>query len=276
MARTFDYAIIRFVPDARRGESVNIGIAIFLDGQIDIRLTNSFAKAQALYPNLSFEGLQNLPGRINSLLSQSHSSKEQHSMLREYGPITVSELGSFQVSVGDQYEFQVQKLLSDFVTPPRAQSSPRAKTGVLKRSVSDVYKSAGMLGKWPDEINSHKVIQSFPVSQEENLFVDFAYKNGVFRFAEVVDLRVSLSSLSDKFKECCEKAVSLDKAKRKFGSDTSRLVLFSVPEDYNSALVDSSLNLLSDYATQLFNADSDEDIAKFHESFVPMPISAQT
>lgn len=274
MARTFDYAVIRFLPDPRRGESVNIGIAVFLNGHIDIRLTSSFSKAQALYPHLSFESLQNLPGRINSLLSKFHSSKEQHAMLREYGPITVSELGSFQVSHGEQYEFQVQKLLSDFVIPPRAKAAARAKTGLLKRSVGDVYRTAGLLAKDPSEIDTHKVVQLFPVAEEENLFVDFAYKNGVFRFAEIVDLRVSQSSLTDKFKECCTKAVSLDKAKRKFGSDSTRLVLFSIPEEH-SALVDSSLNLLNDYATQMFSADSEEDLAKFHESLVPSPISSQ-
>lgn len=272
MARTFDYAIIRFAPDERRGETVNIGVAIFIDGKIDIRFASSFAKAQALYPNLSFDGLQTLPGRINSLLANFRSTKEQHSMLREYGPITVSELGSFEVSVGDQYELQIQRLLNDFVIPPRAKSSPRAKTGALKRKVSDAYKISGLLAHSASEIESHKVVAAFPIAQEENLFVDFAYKNGVYRFAEVIDLQVSRNSLTDKFKECCEKAVSLDKAKRKFGTDSTRLVLFSAPQEYNS-LVDSSLNLLSDYATHLFNADNEDDITKFHECFVPIPIS---
>jgi hypothetical protein len=272
MARSFKYAIIRFCPDERRGESVNIGIAIFIDGQIDIRFANSFAKAQALFPNLSFDGLHGFPARINELLSQFRSITEQHSFLREYGPITASELGRFEISSDEQYEPQVQRLLNDFVIPPRAKSTPRAKTGVLKRNVSDTFRLSGLLGRSPEDIDLHKVVPEFPVSLEENLFVDFAYKNGTYRFAEVVDLRVSHNSLTDKFKECCEKAISLDKAKRKFGSDSTRLVLFSVPNDY-TPLVDSSLNLLNDYATHLFNADNDEDLAKFHENLVPLPLS---
>lgn len=271
MARSFNYAIIRFCPDERRGESVNIGVAIFSNGQIDIRFASSFAKAQALFPNISFDGLHGFPARINELLSQFHSITEQHSFLQEYGPITASELGRFEISSSEQYEPQVQRLLNDFVIPPRAKSMPRAKTGVLKRSLSDTFRIAGLLGQSPEDIDLHKVVPAFPVSQEENLFVDFAYKNGTYRFAEVVDLRVSHNSLTDKFKECCEKAISLDKAKRKFGSDSTRLVLFSVPNDY-SPLVDSSLNLLNDYATHLFNADNDEDLSKFHENLVPLPL----
>jgi hypothetical protein len=266
MAHSFEYAVLRFCPDERRGETVNIGIVVFVDGHLDIRLTSSFTKAQALYPNLSFDGLQTFPGRINNLLTGISSVKKQHALLRDFGPITVSELGCFEVFLADQYEAQIDRLFEDFVIPPRAKARPRAKPSQLKLKVSNIFKSAGLLGKTPSEINAHKVVPGFPVSIEENLFADFAFKNGIYRFAEVVDLCVSPTTLPDKFKECCEKAISLDMAKRKFGSESARLVLFSAPEQY-SPLVDSSLNLLQDYATRVLNANSEEDLLVFQKDF---------
>jgi hypothetical protein len=272
MARSFEFAIIRFCPDEKRGETVNIGIAVFVDGQIDIRFTDSFAKARALYPNLSFEALSSFPGRINRLLADTRSVAEKHSLLREFGPLTVSELGKFEIFSSDEYELQLQKIFEDFVIPPRAPSKPRLHPNLLRRKVSEMFKSAGLLGAQPEDIEQHKVVQAFPISAEENLFADFAYKNGTYRCAEIIDLKVGEASLNDKFKECCEKAVSLDKAKRKFGVESTRLVLFSAPEGFNP-LIDSSLNLLNDYATELLNADSAEDLVAFRAKLAPLPNS---
>lgn len=234
-----------------------------------VRSANKRCGAKSRRTNWS--GVFKLPVWVNELLGQFKSVAEQHSLLRDYGPITVSELGRFEISSSADYESVVHKLLVDFVVPPHAKPKPVAKSGVLKRTVNNAFRAAGLLGQFAEDIESHKVVPAFPVALEENLYVDFAYKNGVYRFAEVIDFRVSRGSLNDKFKQCCEKAVSLHKAKRRFGSDSKRLVLFSAPENYDS-VIDSSLNLLNDYATSLFNADSEDDFAKFHESFIPPAI----
>ncbi|WP_410706222.1 DUF3037 domain-containing protein [Bradyrhizobium sp. BWC-3-1] len=46
MAHTFDFAVLRLVPDNARGESVNLGVVVFRDGEIDVRLGKVLTRAR--------------------------------------------------------------------------------------------------------------------------------------------------------------------------------------------------------------------------------------
>ena len=47
MAHIFNYSILTAIPDARRGERVNVGIVVFLAERLDIRFSD-IAKLRAL------------------------------------------------------------------------------------------------------------------------------------------------------------------------------------------------------------------------------------
>jgi len=266
MANSFKYCVLRFRPDVRRGETVNIGIAVFLHGRLDVHLGDSFAKAQALVPGLSFDSLATLPARLNEIARDSENPEEIHALLQRFGPVTAGPLGTIEIHSDEQYEHAVARLLIDFVFAPRSLIRPRARPGRLKGTIKQLFAGAGVLGSKIEDIENHKVVCGYPVSEPENLFADFAFKNGVYRFAQIVDLNVGQSSLASKFKDCCEKAVVLDKAKRAFGSDSRRVVLFSA-RDQGESTVDAALNLLSDYSSTLLNADNPEDMGLFATEF---------
>jgi hypothetical protein len=266
MARSFDFCVLKYRPDPRRGEVVNIGIVIFFGEQLDVRLLESFGKAQALSPGVSFDSLATLPGRLNYLTSGINDNQAKRDFLARFGQFTASGLGQFDIALAEDYESEVARLLVDLVLPPRSLKTATKRIGQLRRSVKERFQCSGLLGLSFEDIHAHKVIASFPISEPENLFADFAFKNGKYRFAQIVDLNTSGSNNSQKFKECCEKALVLDKARREFGGDASRIVLFSAPED-RTAIVDSSINLLSDYATEILNADSEDDLASFFDVF---------
>ena len=55
MEAVYDYAILRVSPDARRGESVNVGVAVFLPHRLDVRILPSLAKVAALAPGFELD-----------------------------------------------------------------------------------------------------------------------------------------------------------------------------------------------------------------------------
>jgi hypothetical protein len=38
MARSFEFAVLRLAPDPARGEAINLGIVVFIEGDLDIRI----------------------------------------------------------------------------------------------------------------------------------------------------------------------------------------------------------------------------------------------
>jgi hypothetical protein len=275
MARSFKYCVLRFRPDIRRDESVNIGVVVFNGDFIDVHLAESFGKAQALVPGVSLASLSTLRDQIRSTISTLGSVESKHAALQRFGPITASVLGELVLGRDDEYEHAVARLLVDFVLPPRGHLKIKAAPGQLRKSVKHVFSRSGMLAIGTESIYDHKVVCEYPVAEAEKLFADFAFKNGVYRFAQVVDMNTSSSNLNSRFKDCCEKALALDKAKQQFGSDSQRLVLFSAPSEH-SPIVDAALNLLSDYSSLMLNADNTNDMEKFLGSFTSPDLASIT
>jgi hypothetical protein len=48
MAHTYQYSILTAIPDARRGERVNVGIVVFREGKADVRFVQAAFKLKAL------------------------------------------------------------------------------------------------------------------------------------------------------------------------------------------------------------------------------------
>ena len=52
-AQTFKYAVIRLSPDSLKGEAINIGIAVFRDGEIETHIGRVLTRVRAISPNFT-------------------------------------------------------------------------------------------------------------------------------------------------------------------------------------------------------------------------------
>ncbi len=50
MARSFEFAVLRLAPDPARGEAINLGVVVFLDGKVDIRIGEVVTRAKLPIP----------------------------------------------------------------------------------------------------------------------------------------------------------------------------------------------------------------------------------
>lgn len=42
---TFKYSIVKYMPDPKRGEVVNVGLVVFTEHKVDVRVLNASAKS---------------------------------------------------------------------------------------------------------------------------------------------------------------------------------------------------------------------------------------
>jgi Protein of unknown function (DUF3037) len=261
------FSVLRFVPDEIREESVNIGIALFIDDQVTFHLAPSLSKAQSLFPGLSLAELRSLPETLPRFLEPLLTSEEKNQAIQRMAPINASSLGEVFPAPNEQYVDIVERLLRKYVYAPRTRPLPDPNRSALRDVIATTFKNLGVYSKHAGDINAHKVVSRFPVTPHGDLVADFAYKNGHLRLAQVVDFRVSADTMATKLAESCRKAITLDQARRHVASDVERFVIYALPESPEQGLVDSALSVLTDYSDVVLNANSEQDLDRFSSSF---------
>lgn len=266
MAHTTNYSILRLTPDSARGETVNIGVAIFLPDRIDVRVNPGAAKIRALNPNLPIDRLYALPELLNKMAGSLGADTARLSLLRSFPLIELSDFGKF-VSDARPYEDQVQSLLERFVKTPARARKPE-KISRLDRELRTAFSASKLLGGSAD-IKSHLVVPNFAISEPEELYADFALKNGKWHITATVDFRVARTSIrSSKRGQAAIKAITLDSAVRRFGeSNTVPLTVYTA-NDEDRDLIEPQLAMLHDYSERVYDFSSPTDRAAYMEHMV--------
>lgn len=261
MERTYSFAIVRVSPDPRRGELVNIGIAVFLPGKLDVRILVSLAKVEALHGELDLSQLHALPQRLSALAAGRRSVAERHALIRSVGMVELSGLGQFRARDTSEYEQQVGDLLTRLVRPTVA--SRRADTAPtrLHARVRQIIKEAKILGKAGDQLDAHKIVPHYPLAPGKGLYADFAGMNSRFHVTETIDFRVDRGIQGPKFNESAKAAFVLRESQKQF--NTSKRVLLYAASHEIELQVRPHLNLLEEFATDFVNFESAQDRARF-------------
>src|SRR5258708_7587843 len=98
MAHTFDFAVLRLVPDFARGESINLGVIVFRDGAIDVSVGEVLTHARVLFPELTESELSKGIDVLKRLGNAPLPARERHRALAKIGAFALGELGSFTVN----------------------------------------------------------------------------------------------------------------------------------------------------------------------------------
>lgn len=192
MAHTFDFAVLRLVPDVARGESVNLGVVIFRDGEIDVRLGEVLTRARTLFPELTDNDLDSAVAILKRLGNVALSSRERHRALASVGAFALGDLGSFSVNDErpESYQSQVEMLLATFVAAPRSTVLRAKGPSRLATEVRKVFRKEKVLATIGDvgAISEHKIVPEWPIPSRPSIRADLALRNSVMRVCELVDL----------------------------------------------------------------------------------------
>lgn len=259
MDAIFEYSLIRVIPDSRRGEWVNVGVCVYLAGQLDIRIHPNFSKLRALAPGIDVSFLEALPQLWQSFSQKLSTAADKQQLLANMPLAHASGLGMFVAQPAD-YDRQVDAIVDDLVAPP---SSPLRKMpeARLVTQLKAQFRNSRLYSENVEDIARHKVVAHYPIDAKAQLYADFALRNGVLRLTETIDFRVKPDAMRNKLGQAAIKAVTLDRAKA-LHQDCIPSVVYAVGPDRHSE-IQAHLNLLSGYAERLYDAGNVEDMAAY-------------
>jgi hypothetical protein len=264
MPRSFEFRIIRYEPDARRGERVNIGLAVVAGKTVQVYLLKSMAKAQALAPQVRFH--LSLQSELQDMLSEVHNTQGLDNV-GTIGAFRLSEAGSMYCEA-NELPVRIEAAMKRLVNPARRPSA-REGTTRLHTQIKRQFKSDGLLASDPSEITQHKVVAGFEFPGDEELGADFAFKNGAWLLTQVLDYRsVTVAAAAKKIKEVSLKAIALDQASKepdrllgdKLKVNTQAVVW--VPEELTN-VVGPQIDILEDYCGKIFRFQNDREQSQY-------------
>jgi hypothetical protein len=266
MARSFDFSVLRLMPDPARGETINLGIVVFRDDNLDVRVGEVLTRARSLYPDLTLDHLREGVAVLQRLGAVSMSSAERHASLARIGPFALGDLGYFTPDddTAQSYESHVNRLLGLFTSANR-NIRRTSRVSRLATIVRKVFRDEKVLAQIGDSaaIAEHKIVPEWPIPTRPSLRADLALANGIIRVCEIVDLQMTDDGPSPA--SLFEGVVTLDIAQRV--ADAKQAV-FAYQAAGPSARIDEALGIARVHATDLVNWDSRQERDEFLHQWI--------
>jgi len=250
MVRIYDYSVLQAIPDKRRGEKVNIGIAVFHEDGIDIRIFET-KKLQSLTGHSWDAYIET----YTSLLKETDDpSLEKNERLTRLGvvqnQIVFSKNGWFNSSGGNDYEKTIDEIAHALVIKPQ-KTRKKSESSVVSE-ISAVLKSANILAGKRDTLESGFVLRGYKI--EDGLEADFAQLNSKLHIASVLDLRTAHPQIA----QAALKAIVLDRAQAHTERPIHKIGVYAVAPARRSE-VRENIGLLGAYADDLVNWEDESD-----------------
>ena len=228
MARSYDFAVVKFVPDAIRDESLNAAVIILGAEGLDVRLTPNPERLHAIAPKLVPETLVELKKSLESLYVPDLLLQEKLARLRRLPGVIISEPGTLHAENAAELSSHLDGLVARLLTPVRAPATSAAlKATALVQELSTTFRKEKLLGRSDEDLLKHKVVRNVAVSSDGSLRADFVAKNRFMHVTETADLRTVGELTAGRLKDIAVAAVTLDEAKRKFGRRTQRYFVYA-------------------------------------------------
>lgn len=266
----FDFDVLAAVSPAPRGEFLNIGLAVWIDGLPEIRADVSPSRLAAVDPNYPrlpvFRSL--LEGTLNAelapLLTPSHNNPDALRMLFDtlVAPIQRVSQGALFCEPGE-LEGAIDDTLNRLVRRQALtirQDHPRRPASKLQSQLKSWMRGAKIMGRSMDDLSKRRIVSNYPVSVEADVYADFAYKNGALHVIETLDLRGVEHVNSTLRNTAAFKSITLDLARDIVGERGQRIGIVAAT-DY--AAIRPVLRLFERNSDEIFAIDSPSDAQRF-------------
>jgi len=261
MAATYQYSLIRAVPDRRRGEWVNVGVVVFRPGGLDVRVIDNLTKLRMLCPELDSQAIKQLPEFWEAMCAGMQDANDCHALLANTPLVHPSPMAQFLASE-ESYQDAVKRIMRDLVDPP-PQPRQRSSESKVQTMLKGMFKDAHILGDGPADIDRHRVVPHFPIDSSSGMLADFALKNGSMHITQVIDFRVKVDQLkAAKRGEAGLKAMGLVTAEKVYKKGVVPMVVYAA-NPATLDIVQPSLNLLHQHAEHVFDINNPNDSAAY-------------
>ncbi|CAO4142261.1 DUF3037 domain-containing protein [Methylorubrum thiocyanatum] len=256
MARSYEFAIIRFAPDESRDERLNIGAVIFQDDGLDVRVSRRLEKTKALSAALDIDllremllGFAELDRRMRD--AGDFDADVRLQVISQTGPVQLSRAGTFVISNQSEYEDRVGSIMRSFVDPEPALPRSKKKSSRLLTQIKSEFRRERVLAKREESIESHRIVSDFELDQ--GLVADLVLRNGAMHVVETVDASADDTSIRRAVADIAVSALVLERARMKFGNDATRSRLVYYASSSIEQLARPSLDAAEHQGAEIIN-----------------------
>lgn len=281
MARFSKYSIIRLDTHPARDERLNVGLVVFKDDGLDIRIGRKLEKVRALSGALDLvqvrENILQLENVDRLLREQGMSSAdERRDTLEGLGFVSLSKIALIDSTNMMVYEAAIHSLLTGIVEPEQAPLRVQPKRTRLISAVKQALKQERILGRAGDELSEHRVVPH--VQLAEGLVADFVLKNGSMHVVETIDAAVSDVSPRKIVTDIALSALVLEQARISYGDSETRAKLIYDASASIEAIAMPSLYAAAHQGAELVNWQSRDDRNRFlsHLASLAIPFEVKS
>jgi len=267
------YHLIVFRPSKFvRVDQVAVGVAVRHASGVDIRMPYQ-PKIAAIMPFFTRRMLEKTKESLMAIAEYNADYFMQELPHMQSFCAVDEHQGWFLAESKEDYEKSIQDILSQTVATPKVTSKRKVTSTKLVTEMKRVFKQKKILGQSLDDIHKHLVVPSFPISEDEGLHADFAYKNGVYHVTTVSDFRAESSSLKTKQAHAAIQAITMLEGRKKLEGKSYAVYAADAHSESN---IQHILTMLDDYSCgNIYNFASDDDMNDYYQS-IENHLSPQT
>ena len=265
MGHSYSFAVIRFAPDDVRGERLNIGLIVFTDHGVDIRLSRRLDRVKVMSGALNIDSVALIAHNLEHLDAFSRQEgkltvAERADAFKRVGPLALSEVGTFVTAATGGYEERIQQIMRVFVEPEPAIVKSATKKTRLFSEIKMAFKKKNVLASKHEGIESHRIVFNHAIY--DGLFADLCLKNSVYHIIQTVDASGDENMLRRSISSIAVSALVLESARMKFGQETKGRLVYQASASLEK-FARPSLDAAQHQGSELINWASVDDRLKF-------------
>lgn len=265
MAPSYNFSVVQLETEKARGERLNVGIVVFNEDRLDVRIGRRLEKVRAISAAIepddvrrSLENLSALDGKFRDGGAQ---LAERIDRLSNLGPLTLSKTGIFEADGASAYEARVASIMKALVDAEPAPFRPKEKRSKLLAQMKRIFRQERVLAKRDEDLSSHRIVPRYEVA--EGLTADLVLKNGAIHVVETVDASGDETASRKAIAEIGIAALVLERARMTFGDNKTNARLVYEASSSLERIALPSLEAAAHQGAQLINWASASDRSKF-------------
>jgi len=279
MVQSFKFAVVRLAPGGVRDERINIGVVVFQNDGVDVRLPRRLDKIRVLSSAIDQAKVRELATLINDRDASLRSSGVEDAEARfraigKIGPLSFSQLGSFSCSSARDYESRIASLFQHVVDPEPAPKTIRSKRSRVLTQLKRALREHRVLARPDENLHSHRVVSN--LSLADGLVADLVLKNGKMHVLETVDVSDPDTSARKAVTDIAVSALVLEQARISFGEDQTSSRLVYAASCSVEAAAKSCLDAAAHQGADLYNWASDQDKIRLITSITSLATPLET
>lgn len=267
MNHSCKFSVVQFVAHPIRNERMNVGIVVFGNDGIDVRVSKRLERVRSFSAAVDVEqvrqsilGLREIDAQARAMGAISEEQRLQN--LSSFSGFGFSSAGSFDSKSSFDYENAIASLLQKLVEPePAPARMTKGRSSRLLSTLKKALRQERILARKNESIDSHRVVSNYEIV--EGLAANLVLKNGAMHVFEAVDALSDDASSIKVFKDIGYSTLVFEQARMTFGEAETRARLIYQASADMERVAKPALDAAAHQGAELVNWESREDRVKF-------------